>query len=327
MVGGPVAVSSTCRPGSCWRGSTAWRPRRCAGRSATSGVAHLVALGVAGVLLAAGPGGPSGARGGPTGGRWRALRAGAGAAVVVATVVVAVAAVARAGPDLVGRPLGVGAEAWRAGGAVVVVVDGRARPSAVLDGLRQAGVDRLDIVVVRTPSRAALEVAALLRQRWRGSAVLVPRSGVAPAAAVPVLAGAGVPPVGATVEVGGLRLRATEVTDRLVVDLEVARAAPVGANRPGPVPPGTYPRRSCPRPPCRRRASAAPSSRAEPRSGPTIASWWRAWYRRRGSAVRTRSPPRPVPSPGRAPISSTCRWGLGSSARPSVPAACRSSSP
>ena len=136
----------------------------------TSALAHLVALGVAGVLLAAGPGGPSGARGGPTGGRWRALRAGAGAAVVVATVVVAVAAVARAGPDLVGRPLGVGAEAWRAGGAVVVVVDGRARPSAVLDGLRQAGVDRLDIVVVRTASRAALRgggavAAAMARER------------------------------------------------------------------------------------------------------------------------------------------------------------------
>ena len=290
-------------------------------------LAHLVALGVAGVLLAAWPGYPRGVRAGPAGGRWRALGVGAGAALTVATLAVAVAAVARPGPDLAGRPLGLGAEAWRAGGAVVVVVDGRARPSAVLDGLRQAGVDRLDVVVVRTPSRAAIEVAALLRQRWRGSAVLVPRSGVAPAAAVPVLAGAGVPPAGATVEVGGLRLRATEVADRLVVDLEVARASPVGANRPGPAPPGTYPRRSCPRPPCRRRASAASSSRAEPRSGPTIAFWWRVWSRRRGSVVRTRSPPRPVPSPRRVPTSSTSRWGPGSSARPSAPAPCRSSSP
>ncbi len=213
---------------------------------------HLAALAGAGALLATGssrssrllgprePGGVAdqagrvGARGRPLGdaNRWQARRGGAGWLVAGATVAVAASSLAAPGPDLSGRPLGIGAEAWRAGGATVVVLDGRARPSAVLDGLRRAGVDRLDVVVVRTPSRAALEVAALLRQRWRASAVLVPRAGLASASASPALAGARAPPVGAAYEVGGLRLRASEVTERLTVDLERVGAPPPGGRSP-----------------------------------------------------------------------------------------------
>jgi competence protein ComEC len=255
---------------------------------------HLVALALAAALATTGPrrssgptaptrrhgsdgrGGRSDAGGRPSGDRWRARRAAAGVAVAAATLASATASAARAGPDLAGLPLGVGAEAWRAGGAVVVVVDGRARPASVLEGLRRARVHRLHVIVVRTASHGALDVAVLLRQRWRGSAVLVPRSGQAPAAARPALAGAYVPAPGTTVALGGVRLRVTEVTERLVVDLHLARAPPPvgrGSHRPGPAAAGPILGARAPAPPAvappgRRRGDGRVADRdRRPRAG------------------------------------------------------------
>jgi competence protein ComEC len=183
---------------------------------------HLVALTGAAALLST----PAG------GGRWR-RRGGLrrwpvrlGVAVAVATVAVTVASASRAGPDLAGVPLGTGAAAWRSGGATAVVVDGRARPSALLAGLRAAEVARVDVVVVRTPARAALDAAAVLRRRWRGAAVLVPRAAADLAANVPALGNAQMPAAGTVVEVGGLRVTAGVVSERLDVRIEIIRGPP-----------------------------------------------------------------------------------------------------
>jgi hypothetical protein len=107
-----------------------------------------------------------------------------------------------------------------------VVVAGRARPSALLAGLRAAEVARVDVVVVRTPARAALDAAAVLRRRWRGAAVLVPRAAADLAANVPALGNAQMPAAGTVVEVGGLRVTAGVVSERLDVRIEIIRGPP-----------------------------------------------------------------------------------------------------
>ena len=188
-------------------------------------LAHLVALAGAAALMSARPSGGSW-RGGPRGRRHGPVRVAVALALALATVGVTVTSVSRAGPDLAGVPLGTGAAAWRAGGATAVVVDGRARPSALLAGLRAAEVQRVEVVVVRTPARAALDAAVVLRRRWPGAAVLVPRVAADLAAGMPALGDARAPSVGTIVEVGGLRLTAATVSERLDVRIEIIRGPP-----------------------------------------------------------------------------------------------------
>jgi len=118
-------------------------------------------------------------------------------------------------------PLGPGATLWQAGGATVVQLDGRARDTTVLAGLRSRRVTRLDVVVLRTPARAAAAVAAVLRSRWPAAAILAP---TVPARDVPDLDVA-IPPSGTVLDVGGLRLTVHSVTaDRLDVTIVPGRA-------------------------------------------------------------------------------------------------------
>jgi len=273
---------------------------------------HLVALAGAAVLMSARRR-PGAAFGGGT--RARRWPVGLGATMAAATVVVTVASVSRTGPDLAAAPVGPGAEVWRAGGATAVVVDGRAPPAALLAGLREVDVGRVDLVVVRTPARAALEVAALLRHRWPGAAVLVPRAAADLVAAVPGLAGAQTPQAGAILQVGGIRLTATAVTERLDVAIETSPGPPpdsrsswhVAGTVAGALTPGTYPRRSW-SPPAPRRPSRATSCRWRgPRSTCAPGSWWRASCRHHGSGARARWPRPPAPSPPRGRTWSTCR--------------------
>jgi competence protein ComEC len=107
----------------------------------------------------------------------------------------------------------IGAAAWRGGGAVVLVLDGRAVDRYVLSGLREASIRRVDVVVVRSAARTAHDTVETLRRRWPGVGVLAPS--VADAAPVaPRISGASgvqidgavAPPTGATIAVGGLRL-------------------------------------------------------------------------------------------------------------------------
>jgi competence protein ComEC len=183
---------------------------------------HLVALTGAAALMSARAGGGAWRR--PGGFRRWQFRLGVG--VAVATVAVTVASVSRVGPDLVGVPLGTGAAAWRSRGATAVVVDGRAVPSALLGGLREAEVARVDLVIVGTPTRAALDAAAVLRRRWPAAAVLVPRAAADLTAAMPALGNAQTPAAGTVLEVGGLRLTAGAVSERLDVRIEIIRGPP-----------------------------------------------------------------------------------------------------
>src|SRR4029450_4375447 len=92
-----------------------------------------------------------------------------GGAALVAVVVLGHAAAAAGGHGVIaGESVGPGAQLWQGGGGGGVVVDGRAREEAVLAGLRDRGVARLDLVVLRTAAPAAAEVAATLRRRWPG---------------------------------------------------------------------------------------------------------------------------------------------------------------
>ncbi|HLM62854.1 MAG TPA: ComEC/Rec2 family competence protein [Acidimicrobiales bacterium] len=148
--------------------------------------------------------------------------------VLSAACVAAVMAHPMVRPGPIGA--GMGAEAWHAGDATVLVVDGRAHDDVVLGRLRDAGVRRVDLVVLRTGSPATAEVAATLRRRWPAIVVLVPpvvreagRSGRGPPAGpMATVTGASVPPEGGALDIGGLRLTVDGVTaDRLEVSVEV----------------------------------------------------------------------------------------------------------
>jgi competence protein ComEC len=131
----------------------------------------------------------------------------AGGGCLLAAVLVAALVPGPAGGTLLDEPLGVGASLWRSGGATVVVLDGRARDDAVLGALRRHDVDRVDVLVVRTTSRAAADVVAMLRRRWPASAVLVPDpQGLSPHDRPAVIEGGVAPPAGTVLDLGGLRL-------------------------------------------------------------------------------------------------------------------------
>ena len=87
-----------------------------------------------------------------------------------------------------------------------MIVDGRAREEAVLAGLRDRGVARLDLVVLRTAAPAAAEVAATLRRRWPGVLVLGPAGSAVAARRLANLGSVAVPTEGSVIDVGGLRL-------------------------------------------------------------------------------------------------------------------------
>ncbi|HYZ97370.1 MAG TPA: ComEC/Rec2 family competence protein, partial [Acidimicrobiales bacterium] len=145
----------------------------------------------------------------PRGGRWLPALA--------AVAVLGHAGVASGGPAVIdGEPLGAGATLWKGGGAAVLVVDGRARGETVLAGLRERGVVRVDLVVLRTPAKAAAEVAGTVRRRWPGTAILAPEG----TSRLPDRAS--IPPPGSVFDVGGLRLTVvTSSPERLDVDVGV----------------------------------------------------------------------------------------------------------
>jgi hypothetical protein len=125
---------------------------------------------------------------------------GVGALVVVGAIVrgMALAEVPQGFDEV---DVALGAAAWRGGGAVVLVVDGRAVDRYVLSGLREASIRRVDVVVVRSAARTAHDTVDTLRRRWPGVGVVAPSVGGGPA-----VDGAVAPPTGATIGVGGLRL-------------------------------------------------------------------------------------------------------------------------
>jgi competence protein ComEC len=178
-------------------------------------VAHLVCLAMAVVLLAVARAGVAPRRRAGAGSALRLVGAGSalrlvGGCLLAGVVVAAVAPVRGPGTSPLEQPLGIGATLWRAGGATLVELDGRARDDVLLRGLRRDGVDRLDVVVARTSSQAVADVVATLRRRWPALMVLVPApdaSGPAQGgASIVSIPGAHAPRRGTTFDVGDLRV-------------------------------------------------------------------------------------------------------------------------
>lgn len=133
-----------------------------------------------------------------------------GAAALLTVGVLVHAAATGRGPRVVdGEAVGPGAQLWQGGGAAALVVDGRAREEVVLSGLRDWGVARLDVVVLRTAAQGAAEVAATLRRRWPGAVVLGPAGSGAAARRVDGVGSVTVPTTGTVIDLGGLRLTVT----------------------------------------------------------------------------------------------------------------------
>jgi competence protein ComEC len=144
----------------------------------------------------------------------------AGVVVTVAVLATAIAGGRPPGPSGASpTPLGPGAELWRTDGAAVAIIDGRTTVEDLLSGVRASGVDRLDVLVVRTTADRAQGVAARARERWPALVVLAPRT-------VGGLAAAVTPPPHSEMDVGSLHLRFGTTTDRL--ELTIGPKAPAG---------------------------------------------------------------------------------------------------
>jgi competence protein ComEC len=102
------------------------------------------------------------------------------AAAVGAGLVALAPAVTLHHPPALSRPVP-GLQVHRGGGATVLVVDAGGRPADALEGLRRAGVRRLDVVVLPEADTALL---AALRHRWTVRRVVVLEDLQAPLALV-----------------------------------------------------------------------------------------------------------------------------------------------
>jgi competence protein ComEC len=146
--------------------------------------------------------------------RWRRPAA----AIATAVLLTAVVADPRL-PSPDNRPvaLGPGAILWQAGGASVVVLDGRATSDSLAAALRGHAVAHLDVAVVRTAAPRAAAVASTLRARWPALVVLAP-------APVAKAANASTPPPNTTAQIGPLRLHFQPTTpDHLAPTITLLR--------------------------------------------------------------------------------------------------------
>jgi competence protein ComEC len=172
------------------------------------GARHLavLALGVA-IVVVSGRLGP---------GAFVAPTARAGGCALIALALVMPALMLHSPPD---GPLdlGAGAVLWRGGGGSLLELDGRARIDDVLEGLRRAGVRRLDVVVVRTSSSSIPSSIDTLRRWATIGHVLAPSDST--------VAGATLLSDAVELRIGGLHVTATPDHGRLIV--EVARGPPV----------------------------------------------------------------------------------------------------
>lgn len=154
-----------------------------------------------------------------------ARRVGAGLAAGTLTVTILVASA----PVPLRSSLTAGVVRWHAEGTDVVVlggVGGRSSLGApvVLEALRRSGVGAIDVLVVADSSVPGA-VVDVVTARHPTAAVVAHRS------AIPDHLGASrVPPEGAVVEVGGLRLRLVGTHERLVVDAARGRGPERGGS-------------------------------------------------------------------------------------------------
>lgn len=134
-----------------------------------------------------------------------------GLAAVAVVLAPAVAVIRPAGVG--GRSVVAGARLWRAAGASVLVVDDlRASPEALLWSLHQAGVRRVDVLVVTRPGTAAAADVRPVLSRFTPRLVVAPAGHRLPGDVL-------VPPAGSQVAAGGLAVRFEDDDRRLAVSV------------------------------------------------------------------------------------------------------------
>jgi len=120
-----------------------------------------------------------------------------------------------------------GVVVWRAGGATVVEVSGRAPADRLLAALRQTRVRRIDLVIFPGGGATAAAQGAALRHRWPIGRVFQPQGGL--------VSGASVPSPGTALAIGGLTVTVVAVAPKLKVRVQAspsrsgASGLPVGS--------------------------------------------------------------------------------------------------
>jgi competence protein ComEC len=112
-----------------------------------------------------------------------------------------------------GRTITPGVQLWRDGAHAIVVVDGRADPVRALEGMRRAGVRRIDVAIARTGAVGVGDVLRALDGRYPIGATWAPIDHA--------IRGATVPDNGAIVRAGPFELLVQSVDPRLDVRVEV----------------------------------------------------------------------------------------------------------
>ena len=161
-------------------------------------------------------------------------------------------------PPLDGATLDGGGRLWRSGRSTVLVT-GQPRAAPLLTALREAGVRRLGLAVLTSPSPGARAELDLVLARHPAGATLTPATAVA----------------GSTVAVGPLRVEVASTQPRLVVEVHRCTVAGCGSAS-APVattsPPGPWSWASSTAPPTPS-STGAPTSRWTA-SWPGPSSWW-----------------------------------------------------
>jgi competence protein ComEC len=134
------------------------------------GLGHLAGIGVAIVVVGLGR---------SMGRRWLVRAGGLAAATVVLLPCVALRRPADGSEDV--AP---GVVLWRAGGAVVLVIDGAPAADRLLEGLRRVGLRRVDLAVLQGSGTGPPSAVATVRHRWEVVRVWAPAGSALPAATV-----------------------------------------------------------------------------------------------------------------------------------------------
>ena len=141
----------------------------------------------------------------------RSLLVKAGYTVVVLALAMPAVSVRLTPPPLRTEPVA-GAVVWRAGGATVLELAGGVHPDRLLAALRQAGVRRLDLVVLSSGGSTTAAQVGAIRHHWPVADVLEPSGGTVPGASVPSIGWASI--------IGALSVDVVAVRPRLEVSVE-----------------------------------------------------------------------------------------------------------
>ncbi|MBL8778513.1 MAG: ComEC/Rec2 family competence protein [Acidimicrobiales bacterium] len=151
--------------------------------------------------------------------RGRVAAARVGAAVMAVALLVPGVTLRLGAAPVHGSPAA-DAELWRSGPQALLVLGGRTDEGDLLQGLREAGVLHLDLVVCRSPAGALHQVVADLRRRYGPFVLVAPSDGGLP--------GAIQPESGSDLRVGGLIGHVEVSSDSVDIEVRPAPGADAG---------------------------------------------------------------------------------------------------